>query len=166
MGKLIFVVQKGAPFLLPLPFLQKHTQSKTIMFNVCLTHFVSLDFIYEQKIVKNNFNGTLPSELSALLSLEELSMWGNSLQGTLPSYIGIRLRSLQIRMVVHGQQCTDGECSYDCIPGGDVNRIQLFNSEILVILGSIPESSFVVCYVDMVCSLGEPIQWLSNQQSW
>jgi Leucine rich repeat len=46
----------------------------------------------------NTLNGTLPSELYALSSLEVLSLTGNSLQGTIPSSLGklTRLDMLQI----------------------------------------------------------------------
>jgi Leucine-rich repeat (LRR) protein len=49
-------------------------------------------------VQNNTLNGTLPSELYALSSLEDLSMVGGNLKGTIPSSIGklIRLDRLQL----------------------------------------------------------------------
>ena len=61
--------------------------------------------IVKLRIEENNLNGTMPSELSALSSLEILSLTSGDLQGTLPSELGdlSSLNFFQMAMVnLHG----------------------------------------------------------------
>ena len=92
--------------------------------------------IVKLRIEKNNLNGTVPSELSALSSLEIMSLSIGDMQGTLPSELGDLTRLNFFQMVdvkLHGT-----------IPEsfGKLTSMETFSVYNNELSGELPESFF------------------------
>ena len=87
-------------------------------------------------VVGNNLNGTIPSEIEALSSLESLSLGQDNLRGTLPESLGYlsNLRTFQILLTHVSGSIPD---SY-----GQLNRLRTLWLPVNGLTGSIPRDIF------------------------